>query len=260
MSNIAPKAEPQAVAVSVLSRVAVPTAGFWLAKALSTAMGEAVSDWSVNTVVPEVAVLLGLVGFAAALAVQLRQGRYRPWPYWSAVAMVGIFGTMVADVTHVVLHAPYLVSFLGYATCLAILLGVWRVSEGTIDVHLVTTARRQWFYWGAVVLTFATGTAVGDLTAVTLRLGYLASAGLFAALILVPATGFRFGRWNAVACFWAAYTLTRPLGASVADWLGKPVADGGLGWGSGLVGLLLGGAMAAAVAVQAHRLEPPTRR
>lgn len=235
------------------SRVALPTIGFWLAKALSTAMGEAVSDWSVNAWVPELAVLVGFAGFAVALAVQMRRPRYTPWAYWSAVAMVGIFGTMAADVAHVVLKAPYAVSFLGYGGLLALLFAEWRRREGTVDVHEVTTRNREWFYWGAVVLTFAMGTALGDLTAVTLHLGYLASAGIFAALILVPAAGYRFGGWNAVACFWAAYTLTRPLGASVADWLGKPVAEGGRGFGAGLVGLLLALAMAAVVAVLAHR-------
>ncbi|MGV1008298.1 MAG: hypothetical protein ACOYBY_06780 [Dermatophilaceae bacterium] len=239
--------------VAVVSRVALPTAGFWLAKGLSTAVGEAVSDWSVTALVPELAVLLGFVGFATALAFQLRRRRYTPWAYWTAVALVGIFGTMAADVAHVVLHAPYALSFVGYAGLLGLLFISWRRREGTVDVHDVTTASRESFYWGAVVLTFAMGTALGDLTAVTLNLGYLASAGVFAVLIAVPALGYRFLSWNAVACFWAAYTVTRPLGASVADWLGKPVADGGRGIGSGLVAVLLSAAMAAVVAALARR-------
>lgn len=243
--------------VADVSRVALPTVGFWLAKGLSTAVGEAVSDWSVNALVPELAVFLGFVGFAAALVFQLRRRRYTPWAYWAAVAMVGIFGTMAADVAHVVLHAPYAVSFLGYGGLLALLFILWQRREGTVDVHDVTTDSREYFYWGAVVLTFAMGTALGDLTAVTLHLGYLASAMVFAVLIAVPALGYRFLSWNAVACFWAAYTVTRPLGASVADWLGKPVADGGRGLGSGLVGLLLALAMAAVVAVLARRTHAP---
>lgn len=101
--------------------------------------------------------------------------------------MVGIFGTTAADVTHIVLHAPYVVSFAGYAAVLAILFVAWRMREGTVDVHQVTTLLRECFYWVAVVLTLAMGTALGDLTAISLKLGYFPSAVLFAGLILVPA-------------------------------------------------------------------------
>lgn len=245
---------------SDVSRVALPTAGFWLAKALSTALGEAVSDWSIRAWVPELAVLLGFLAFAAALTVQLQRRRYTPWAYWTAVAMVGVFGTMAADVAHVVLHAPYAVSFLAYGALLALLFVAWRRREGTVDVHEVTTAAREYFYWAAVVLTFAMGTALGDLTSVTLHLGYLGSATMFAALITVPALGHRFRAWNSVACFWAAYTLTRPLGASVADWLGKPLSDGGRGIGSGVVAALLAVTMAAVVAVLGWQPALPGRR
>lgn len=243
-----PSVRQRRLPTATLSRVALPTAGFWVAKGLSTAMGEAVSDWSVNALVPEVAVVVGFLGIAVALVVQLRRHQYTRWAYWATVAMVGIFGTMAADVTHIVMHAPYVVSFAGYAAALAVLFVAWRVREGTVDVHQVTTLARECFYWVAVVLTFAMGTALGDLTAITLQLGYLPSAVLFAGLILVTALGRRFLSWNAVACFWGAYTLTRPLGASLADWLGKPVADGGRGVGAGLVGVLLALAMVGAVA------------
>jgi uncharacterized membrane-anchored protein len=174
--------------------------------------------------------------------------------------MVGVFGTMAADVTHVVLHAPYGVSFAGYAALLVLLFAMWRRQEGTVDVHAVTSARREWFYWGAVVLTFAMGTALGDLSAVTLYLGYLGSALLFLLLIAVSALGYRFLAWNAVACFWGAYTMTRPLGASVADWLAKPVPDGGRGLGSGVVGVALAVAMSVVVAVMARRARAATVR
>ncbi len=228
----------------------------WLAKALSTALGEAVSDWSVNAWVPELAVLLGFAGFVTALVFQLRQRGYVPWAYWTAVAMVGIFGTMAADVVHVVLHVPYGMTALGYAALLGLLFALWHRREGTVDVHDITTASREYFYWGAVVLTFAMGTALGDLTAVTLHLVYLPSAILFLALITVPALGYGLLRWNEVACFWAAYTLTRPLGASIADWLGKPLADGGRGIGSGLVGAVLAVALALTVVVLSTRRSP----
>jgi uncharacterized membrane-anchored protein len=107
-------------------------------------------------------------------------------------------------------------------------------------MHSIDTARREWFYWAAVVTTFALGTAAGDLAATTMGLGYLASAIVFAGLIAVPATGYRWFGLNGVAAFWTAYVLTRPVGASVADWLGKSHHDGGLGVGAGSVALLLG--------------------
>jgi len=232
-----------------LARVPDPTPLFWLTKAVSTAMGEAVSDYSIHVLPPVVAVVCGFALFAIALAVQLTRGRYRPWSYWFTVGMVGVFGTMAADVMHVVLGVPYAVSTAFYTLVLAVVFVLWWRFERTLSVHDIVTPRRELFYWAAVVATFAMGTALGDLTAVGLGLGYLASIAGFAALMLIPALGYRFGRWNAVFCFWFAYILTRPLGASVADWLGKPRADGGLGAGEGWVALALVLLMGALVAV-----------
>jgi uncharacterized membrane-anchored protein len=242
--------------------VADTTASFWIAKGASTALGEALSDYSIHLLPPVVAVLLGFVLFLGALALQLSRRRYVAGVYWLTVAMVGVFGTMAADVVHVVLGLPYAVSAAGYALALALVFVGWRRTEGTIDVHAVTTTRRELFYWAAVVATFATGTALGDFTAMGLGLGYLPSIALFAALILVPALGYRNGRWNAVFSFWFAYVLTRPLGASVADWLGKPVADGGVGLGAGWVSLAFAVAMIVVVAIgsQSGHERVPHRR
>jgi len=118
---------------------------------------------------------------------------------------------------------------------LAAVFATWRATEHTLSIHTIDTTRRELFYWATVVATFAMGTAVGDYTAVTVNLGYFPSAALFAGLILIPAIGYRWLRWNPVACFWTAYVLTRPLGASIADGLGKPRIDHGLGWGAGPV-------------------------
>jgi uncharacterized membrane-anchored protein len=216
-------------------------------KAVSTAMGEAVSDYSIHVLPPVVAVLCGFALFVIALAVQLTRGRYRPWSYWFTVGMVGIFGTMAADVMHVALGVPYALSTAFYTAALAVVFLLWWRFEHTLSVHDIVTPRRELFYWAAVVATFAMGTALGDLTAVGLGFGYLASLAGFAVVILIPALGYRFARWNAVFCFWFAYVITRPLGASVADWLGKPRADGGLGAGQGWVSLALVLLMAALV-------------
>jgi uncharacterized membrane-anchored protein len=207
---------------------------FWVVKLLSTAMGESFSDYIVFHIDPYVAVAVASIGLVAALALQLSLPRYRAAAYWLAVVMVAIFGTMVADVLHVVLKVPYLASSAALAAILVIVFAAWRRSEGTLSIHTIVTLRRELFYWAAVMATFALGTALGDLTASTLGLGYPASALLFAVLFVVPGIGFQWLGWNAVASFWASYVITRPLGASVADWLGKS-SLGGLGLGDGVV-------------------------
>ena len=224
------------------------TAYFWAVKGLSTAMGEATSDALVHSMPPVMAVLLGFTGFLVALALQFRMARYMAWTYWFAVVMVGVFGTMAADVVHVALGVAYPVSTTFYAVVLIAVFATWRYVEGTLSIHTVDSARREAFYWAAVVATFAMGTALGDFTAYTLGLGYFPSAGLFAAIIVVPAIGYRWLRWNAVFCFWFAYVATRPLGASIADGLGKPKPLTGLGLGDGLVAVAFAGVIAAVVA------------
>lgn len=214
---------------------------FWVVKLLSTAMGESTSDMLVNSSLgAPVAVVLGFIAFAAAIFIQFKQARYRAWSYWLAVCGVGVFGTMAADVMHVVLHVPYTASSLFYAALLAAVFISWSRVENTLSIHSIDTPRRELFYWAAVVATFAMGTALGDFTANTLKLGYLPSAALFAVAILIPLIGWRVLRWNTVFCFWAAYVLTRPLGASIADGLGKPKNVSGMGIGDGpVVGVLV---------------------
>jgi uncharacterized membrane-anchored protein len=226
------------------SKVPEVTAFFWIVKALTTAMGESTSDFLVHTLVPEIAVVLGGIAFVAALYIQLGKDRYVPWAYWLAVAMVGVFGTMAADVLHVGLGVPYVASTIFYAVVLAAVFRTWYLSEGTLSIHSIRTGRRELFYWAAVLATFALGTAAGDFTANTIGLGYFGSILLFAAVMAIPALGyFRFGMGSILA-FWFAYVVTRPLGASVADWLSKPE---GVGLGTGLVSLVFALVIAAFV-------------
>ena len=220
-------------------RVPEITAYFWVIKGLSTAMGEATSDYLVHAMHPIPAVGLGFVGFAAALALQMTRHRYIAWSYWLAVVGVGVFGTMAADVLHVGFHVPYVASSALYALTLTVVFVAWYRTEKTLSIHTINTPRREIFYWAAVAATFAMGTAVGDLTATTFHLGYGTSMALFAVLILVPAIGFRWLRWNSIFSFWFAYVVTRPLGASFADWVGKPTNVSGLGFGDGRVALIL---------------------
>jgi uncharacterized membrane-anchored protein len=226
------------------SKVPEVTALFWVVKALTTAMGESTSDFLVHALVPEVAVVLGGIAFCCALYFQLSQDRYLAWAYWTAVAMVGIFGTMCADVLHVGLGVPYLVSTVLFAFVLSLVFRTWYLSEGTLSIHSIRTPRRELFYWAAVLATFALGTAAGDLTANTIGIGYFGSILLFAAVIAIPAVGYLRSAMNPILAFWFAYVLTRPLGASVADWLGVSSARGGLGLGTGAVSLVFAAAIA----------------
>jgi uncharacterized membrane-anchored protein len=210
------------------------TALFWVIKILTTGMGEATSDFLAkgNLVVAGVA---GFAGFAVALWLQFRVRRYVAVVYWLAVAMVAVFGTMAADGLHVGLGIPYIVTTVFYAAVLAAVFILWHRSEGTLSIHSITTRRRETYYWLAVLATFALGTATGDLTAMTLHLGFLASGILFTGLILVPAVAWWRFRLNPIAAFWWAYVLTRPLGASFADWLSKSHQLSGLNLGDGQV-------------------------
>jgi uncharacterized membrane-anchored protein len=219
-------------------KVPAVTAGFWILKVLTTGMGETASDWLAHTVDPVLAVSGSGLVLAALLVVQIAAWSYRPWLYWGAVAMVSVFGTMAADVIHLAFGVPYAVSTAGFGAVVAALLIGWHRSEGTLAVHSITTTRRELFYWATVCATFALGTAAGDLTATTLGLGYLASGVLFAVAIGLPALAHRLGL-DGVLAFWAAYVLTRPLGASVADWIAVPPGRGGLDLGTGPITVIL---------------------
>jgi uncharacterized membrane-anchored protein len=210
---------------------------FWATKVLTTGMGETTSDFLATHLDQVVAVGLGGIAFVAALALQFAARRYTAWIYWTAVVMVSVFGTMAADVLHVGLGIPYVVSTAFYAVVLAAVLTAWYMTERTLSIHSIRTRRREGFYWATVMATFALGTALGDWTATTLHLGYWASGVLFAALIAVPVVAHRWFRTNPVLAFWFAYIVTRPLGASFADWMAVTRVRGGLGWGTGPVSL-----------------------
>src|SRR4051794_35238672 len=215
-------------------KVAQATGAFWVLKLLTTGMGESASDFLGEKSLL-LAGLVGVLGLAVTLTLQFRADRYRPAVYWSAVVMVAGFGTMAADGLGQGLGLPLAVTTIGCASAVAACLGAWYAVEGTLSVHQVTTRRREAFYWATVLCTFALGTALGDLTAFRLGLGLLPSAVLFAVAI-VPWVLWRFAGLNSVAAFLGAYVLTRPLGASLADWAGE---RDGLGLGDGTVTLLV---------------------
>lgn len=233
-------AQAEHLAGRVFKKVPEVTAFFWIVKLLTTAMGEATSDYLVFHIDPVIAVALSGVGLVVALILQFVVRRYIASIYWLAALMVAIFGTMAADVVHVVLGVPYLVSTVGFMIALTVIFVVWYMSEKTLSIHSIYTRRRELFYWATVMTTFALGTALGDMTASTLNLGYFYSGVLFTALIAIPALAYWLLGLNEILAFWFAYIVTRPLGASFADWAGKPPSMGGLGLGDGTVCLILG--------------------
>jgi uncharacterized membrane-anchored protein len=223
----------------LLTKVPEITIYFWIIKLLSTAMGEATSDYLVFHINQYLAVILGTVGFIVALILQFKVKHYIPWVYWFTICMVSIFGTMAADVAHIVLLIPYWLSAVVFFLALMIIFRLWFKKENTLSIHSIYTKRREPFYWAAVLATFAMGTATGDLTAETFHMGFLASGIMFAILFAIPGLCFWLLGANEIAMFWIAYIFTRPLGASFADWIGKEPSTSGLGYGTGIVSVIL---------------------
>ena len=238
-------------------KVPAATLAFWVLKILTTGMGETASDWLARNTDAVFAVAGSGLVLVVLLLAQLAARSYRPWLYWAAVAMVSVFGTMAADVVHVVLGVPYLASTVAFGAAVAVLLFVWHRVEGTLAIHSINTTRRELFYWATVAATFALGTAAGDLTATTLGLGYLASGVVFAIAFALPGLAHRYAGLNAVLAFWVAYVLTRPLGASFADWIAVPPGRGGLDLGTGPITLVLLVAIVAGVATLGIRRHHP---
>jgi len=210
---------------------------FWVIKILTTAGGEATSDYfktlgNIRGGGAEVALIV------VGLALQFTTRRYHAFSYWFLAYAIAIFGTGVSDFLHLDVGIPYAGTTILWAVVLIAIFWVWHHSEGTLSIHSITTRRREAFYWATVFATFALGTALGDFTATALGLGYLASGILFSVIILIPA----LARWrlglNGVAAFWFAYVVTRPLGASFADYISKPRNISGIGFGDGQTALV----------------------
>ena len=217
-----------------LSKVPDPTATFWTIKILATTVGETFADFlatNLNLGLTNTTIVMGAL-LAIVLVFQFRSRRYVPGIYWLAVVLISIVGTLITDNLTDNFGVPLETTTMVFALALAVVFAAWFASERTLSIHSITTRRREGFYWLAILFTFALGTAAGDLIAEGLNLGYFASALLFAAAIALVGCAYRFAKLNAVLAFWVAYILTRPLGASLGDFLSQPVADGGLGLGT----------------------------
>jgi len=218
----------------IVNKVPEVTFYFWIIKIMATTVGETGADFLNGTL------NLGLTGtsyiigslLVAALFFQFRARSYVPGVYWLSVVLISVVGTLVTDNLTDNFGVSLVKTTIIFAVLLAGTLTTWWARERSLSIHSISTARREGFYWLAILFTFALGTAAGDLMAEGLNLGFLVSAVLFGAMIaLVSLAHYRFGL-NAVAAFWIAYILTRPLGASLGDYLSQPRVDGGLGLGT----------------------------
>lgn len=237
------------------NKVPDPTPSFWVIKILATTVGETAADLLSTTLgfgLPLTTAVMAAV-LVVFLVLQFRARTYRPVTYWITVVLISIVGTCITDNLTDGLGVPLIVSTLVFAAALAAVFTVWYRTERTLSIHQIDTTRREAFYWMAILFTFALGTAAGDLIAEQTGLGYLPSLLLFAGAIALTTAVWFIGRRGAVACFWIAYILTRPLGASTGDLLSQPTADGGLGIGTISTSLIFFAVIAALIAVVSVR-------
>ncbi len=212
----------------------VITLYFWVVKILATTVGETGADFLIFNLhfgLPTTSVLMGAV-LAAVLYAQVKAKTYIPWLYWLTVVLVSIVGTLITDNLSDNLGISLTISTIVFSIVLAAIFLLWHKIEGSLSIHSIYTVKRELFYWAAILITFALGTAAGDLLAESVGLGYARSAMLFGAVIVIIALAFYLFKLNSIVAFWLTYILTRPLGASIGDYLSQNVANGGLGLGT----------------------------
>lgn len=243
MTDAAWRVPAHSAAREFLNKVPEITIYFWVIKVLCTTVGETAADFlnvNLNLGLTGTSVVTGLL-LIVALVFQFRADRYIPIWYWFAVTLVSVFGTLVTDNLTDSLGVALEASSLVFAALLALTFFIWYRSERTLSIHSIFTRRREAFYWLAILVTFALGTATGDLMAEALGLGYLVTGIIVAVAIAITALAWRFGL-NPVLSFWIIYILTRPLGASIGDFLSQPAEHGGLGLGATITSVIfLGG-------------------
>lgn len=232
----------------LLNKVPEVTLIFWFIKVMSTTVGETGADYLAVHVGLGAALTGGIMValLAAALALQFRERRYVPWIYWLTVVLVSVVGTQLTDYLTDKLEVSLYASTAAFAVALAITFAIWFAVERTLSIHAITTRRREAFYWLAILITFALGTAAGDLATEALGLGFDWGVVVFGALIAAVTIAYFLGA-NAVFTFWIAYILTRPLGASLGDLLSQSTEYGGLGLGTVVTSLAFLSAIVALV-------------
>ncbi|MFD2082593.1 Uncharacterized membrane-anchored protein [Actinopolymorpha cephalotaxi] len=219
---------------TMLNKVPEVTLYFWIIKILCTTVGETAADYMNDTLgfgLDRTSYVMS-AALVIALVFQFRARRYVPGIYWLSVVLISVVGTLISDKLADDLGVPLVVTTVLFAVLLAITFAVWYASERTLSIHSIVTRRRETFYWLAILFTFALGTSAGDLFDEKLGVGYWPTVGIVAALIALIAVAHLGLRLNAVLAFWAAYILTRPLGASIGDGMSQPAKNGGFGLGT----------------------------
>jgi uncharacterized membrane-anchored protein len=261
MTTTAAGAPARFLGRTMMTKVPEVTALFWILKLLSTAGGESIADLLASDGVlgmkPALALTSGLL--LISVLAQLAVRRYVVPIYWLAVVLVGIAGTLITDYIVRWLGVGEKAATAGFSIALLATFGLWYATERTLSIHSIDTTRRELFYWAAVMLTFALGTAAGDLTAFALGWGFPLSIALYAVVFVAAGVAhLRFGA-NPILCFWLAYVVTRPLGATTADYLAFERSLGALGLGLGPVSLAFGVAIAALIGyLTVTRMDTPT--
>ena len=257
---------PHAIDRSVLNKVPLVTLFFWIIKILATTVGETGADFlnfNLGFGLTKTSLLAAvvLIGF---LVLQMRQRRYVPWIYWISVVFLSIVGTLLTDSLSDTFGISLYASSAIFAVGLAITFIAWYRSEHTLSIHDITTPRREAYYWASILFTFALGTAAGDLVAEQLGFGYTVAGLIFGALIALITIGYYAKMIDPVLAFWSAYVLTRPLGASMGDFLTQPSRAGGLGLStmpvSGVFLIVIIGLVAYLTVSGVDREEPITTR
>ena len=219
---------------ALLNKVPEVTIYFWIIKVLATTVGETAADLlstRLNLGLTITSYVMSAV-FIMALIFQVRTKRYMPPLYWVTVVLISVVGTLISDNLVDGMGISLITTSIAFGLTLSVVFALWYRSEKTLSIHTIFTTRRELFYWAAILFTFAMGTSAGDLIAEKLNLGYGPTAIVFAALIGIIVLLYRAVKMDAILSFWLAYIMTRPLGASIGDFLAKPVIAGGLGWGT----------------------------
>ncbi len=225
---------------SMLNKVPEVTIYFWIIKILCTTVGETAADFlnvNLNFGLTNTTYIMSTL-LIAALILQFAFRRYVAGIYWLAVVLISIVGTLITDNLTDNLGVALETTTIVFGIALAATFVAWYATEKTLSIHTIYTTRREAFYWLTILFTFALGTAAGDLVAESFNLGYMVSAIIFAALIAIVAIAHLCFKLNAILAFWIAYILTRPLGASIGDYLSQSHSDGGLGLGTVLTSAL----------------------
>ena len=224
----------------MLNKVPEITLFFWIIKILCTTVGETGADFlntNLNLGLDGVTAIIGAM-LGVTLIFQFKFKKYVPGIYWLAVVLISIVGTLITDNLTDNLGIPLTITTIIFTISLSIVFAVWYKKEKTLSIHSIITTRRESFYWLAILFTFALGTAAGDLLAETINLGYMLSAIIFAGLIASVAISHFVFKVNAILAFWIAYILTRPLGASIGDYLSQDMGNGGLGLGTVITSMI----------------------